>query len=304
MYITFSLLKLFLAWLLIVGGARRFQVELNHYAVHNRLFISKVMNRAFIQVTSTILFLQDYAGYQHDHVRMHHNKEVFAGPNDPDWVFLRSLGLAPGMTRKECWLWLARTVVSPEFHAKFLSSRLKANFLSPDTYRRWMSVGWTAALLATVSLCHEWIAFMVLCVFPLTVLYHIAALVQFSCEHKWNAPVIAGESARSRNARLSLARYCITAPPLLEEDASRGVKVCGWLVWLAVVISIDLPWRVFSIVGDMPVHDRHHNFAANTEWANVVYLDRDGGTLASPECWGLIQSLNHVFDHIAALPKE
>jgi hypothetical protein len=304
MYIIFGFFKLLLAWILIVGGARRFQVELNHYAVHNRLFKSKVANRVFIQVTSTVFFIQDYAGYREDHVRLHHNTDVFAGPDDPDWVFLRSLGLTSGMTRRECWLWLARTVISPRFHAMFLGSRFKANFMSRDIYRRWMSIGWSAALLAIVSLCHGWIAFLVLCVFPLTVLYHVAALVQFACEHKWNAPFIAGESTRSRNARLSLARYCITAPPVFEEGASRFAVVRGWLLWGTLVVSIDMPWRVFSIVADMPVHDRHHNYAANTEWANVVYAERDDSTLTSPECWGLIQSLNQVFDHIATLPKD
>ncbi|MBI5925885.1 MAG: hypothetical protein HY836_09835 [Aquabacterium sp.] len=119
-----SVPQLIIAWLFVVGGARRCQVELNHYAVHNRLFkvkdkqggTKKVnLNRWFVEIISTILFIQDYDGYYKDHIGGHHRFNVFCGPTDADWNFLQHLGLKPGMR-----LPLDFGVLSPGCHAAFL----------------------------------------------------------------------------------------------------------------------------------------------------------------------------------------
>lgn len=303
MPLAFALL---VAWLLVVGGARRLQVELNHYAVHNRVFAGKKANRWLVEIVSTLLCIQDYEGYHTDHVLGHHNPHIFCGPNDPDWVFLKSLGLRPGMSRRQCWRWLLKTCFSPRFHALFLSSRLKANFLSKHIYRRVMSVCWWTMAIALTLWFDVVGPVLLLWILPITFLYHISALLQFTSEHKWASPFVPGESSRQRQARLSHSRYCLT--PLPERELHRsGWTYAGSLVsWAFIVLLVDIPARVACIVGELPVHDRHHRLAGEKEWALVIYLpgQADSSDLASPAYWGLIAALNGVFDHLAAMPEE
>jgi hypothetical protein len=303
-----SVLQIVFSWLLLVGGARRCQVELNHYAVHNRLFGSKLANRILVEINSTIFFIQDYAGYASDHSNgpaAHHRGNVFCGPDDPDWTFLQLLGLRQGMTRQQCWGWLARTCISPHFHWSFMKARAKSNFCSQNVYRRVMTVIWLA-LIGTLTVVYGvWFPVLILWVFPLIFLYQISALIQFTSEHKWAAPFVPGEPPRERHARLSHARYCITAMPGGADSKNAMAQALAMLRWIAIVALIDFPARIAIIVGDLPVHDRHHRFAAEKSWAAAIYLPEDKSVaLPSPAYWGLIGALNGVFDHIAALPPE
>jgi hypothetical protein len=303
-----SVLQIILSWLLLVGGARRCQVELNHYAAHNRIFQNKVANRILVEINSTLFFIQDYAGYLADHVNgthAHHRGNIFCGPHDPDWTFLRLLGLREGMTRRQCWFWLLRTCISPRFHWIFLMARAKANFFSPNTYRRVMTFVWLTLAITLTTAYGMWFPVLLLWVFPLTFLYQISALIQFTSEHKWASPFVPGESPRERHARLSHARYCITPMPSPANSQGGLTHTLAILGWIAIVVLIDVPARVAIIVGDLPVHDRHHRFAAEKSWAAAIYLPEDESVaLPSPAYWGLIGALNGVFDHLAALPAE
>ena len=246
--------QIMLSWLLLVGGARRCQVELNHYAVHNRLFKSKLANRILVELTSTLFFIQDYAGYVDDHANgtyAHHRGNIFCGPDDPDWKFLHVLGLRQGMTRRQCWMWLLRTCFSPRFHLMFLQGRAKSNFLSKNIYRRALAIVWLTLFTTLTTTYAAWFPVLILWLFPLTFLYHISALIQFTSEHKWAAPFVAGESPRARHARLSHARYCITAMPSRSSNQDALAYILAIAVWIATIVLIDIPARASIIVGDL-----------------------------------------------------
>lgn len=299
-------LELVVGWLLLVGGTRRCQVELNHFAIHNRVFKSKTLNRNFVEVTSTLLFIQDFAGYLLDHIGIgHHKANEFCGPHDPDWIFLNALGLKPGMTRQQCWHWLGHTCFSPRFHWMFLKARCRANFLSPNRYRRAMAIIWAGIVIGVTSWHQAWVVVGLAWIFPLTILYHISALLQFTSEHKWYAPLRPDETPAIRHARLSHARYSMSAFPLQNEHQGGAQHTLAVMKWVAITLLVDLPARVACLVGDLPVHHKHHGNPGAKDWAMAIYTpEGEKNKLYSPAYWGLIAAFDAVFDHIASLPPE
>ncbi|MBI5926711.1 MAG: hypothetical protein HY836_14065 [Aquabacterium sp.] len=208
------------------------------------------------------------------------------------------------MTVQQCWIWLITTCFSPRFHTTFLAARARSNFASANLYRRVMTVMWLSTGVTMATALHVWIPVLVLLVFPLTVLYQISALIQFTSEHYWGAPFIEGETSPERHARLSQARYCLTAMP--QRNGNGLARFAARLVlWALIVVLIDIPARIAILVGELVVHDRHHRFPAEKSWALALYLPEDEQTVhRSRENWGLIGALNAVFRHVYALGPQ
>lgn len=172
------------SWMLTVHAARKGQVVINHHAVHTNVTGTKQYDHVLAEVVSTLLLIQDYKSYYRDHVQIHHGPNL-ATLEDPDLQFLLALGFRPGMSREALWRRLYWTVWSPRFHGLFLWARLKANYLTAPRYRRLMAGSSTAAVLAGLALTGAWIPWVIAWVVPIFPLYHVAALLQFICEHKW-----------------------------------------------------------------------------------------------------------------------
>lgn len=173
-----------ISWLFTVGAARKLHTTICHQCIHYN-FLGDWRDRILAEIISTLLLIQDFNGYRQDHVKEHHHIEKFTTVNDPDLKFLLLLGFRPGLPKPFYWQLLRQTVLSPRFHWLFLCARLIANFKTAPVYRRLMATVWTAAVLSMVTLTHLLPAFIVAWLFPLTVLYHISALLQFSSEHRW-----------------------------------------------------------------------------------------------------------------------
>jgi fatty acid desaturase len=176
---------LVLSWMVTVHGARKGQVVINHHAVHTNVTGQKRYDQMLAEVVSTLLLIQDYRGYFGDHVRVHHDPKQLATPADPDLQFLLLLGFRPGMRREALWRRLYWTLVSPRFHSLFLRARLKANYVTAPVYRRIMAGCYAAAVVAGLALTGAWLPWVVAWVVPVFPLYHVAALLQFICEHNW-----------------------------------------------------------------------------------------------------------------------
>ena len=175
---------LILSWMLTVHGARKGQVVINHHAVHTNVTGHKLYDQLLAEMVSTVLVIQDYLGYFWDHVRVHHGPKL-ATPEDPDLRFLLVLGFRPGMSREALWRRLYWTVVSPRFHYLFLVARFKANYVTAPVYRRIMSGCYAVAVVVGLIFTGAWLPWLIAWVFPVFFLYHIAALLQFICEHRW-----------------------------------------------------------------------------------------------------------------------
>src|ERR1700732_1981989 len=135
-------------WLLTTGAARKIQVMLVHHCSHLTFCSSKFMNRLIGDALSTLIWSQDFTTYQRDHVVSHHGKD-FATMNDPDVVTLTKLmRIKPGMSKKELWSCLLRSLVSPRLHLTFLRFRLRANFSTCPNYRKVCSIFYAIGLFS------------------------------------------------------------------------------------------------------------------------------------------------------------
>jgi fatty acid desaturase len=86
---------LIFSWAYTVGGARKIQATICHRCVHYEFFGDN-RDKWLANILSTMLFVQDFAGYHHDHVKLHHHANKFASfEHDPDAQFLHMLGFRP-----------------------------------------------------------------------------------------------------------------------------------------------------------------------------------------------------------------
>ena len=290
-------------WLLTVGGARTLQATIGHHLVHENFSkrLSRRQHRILYQLISTVLWFQGFVDYLVDHLKKHHKDPT--GPEDPDQVFLDQLGFRAGMRVDELWRHLQWTVVSPVFHGRFLLARIRANFVEPGPARRAGSLLWLAALVGAVTWAHVWLPFLVVWVVPLTVLYHVSALVQFLSEHAWYSVRAAGTKKSEHLAGLTVGRFCGDPAPQIRERTVRWFL--AWSRWWVRLVCIHLPVRIAVLVGDLPDHDWHHA-SAQGDWPNsrarrLAHLRdlADGWPLV--EVWGLGAALQRVFVHLSAL---
>lgn len=275
---------LLISWIYTVGGARDLQVNICHQCIHRNFFGNK-RDRWLAEIVSTVLLVQNYDGYFHDHVRLHHNRKHFSSfEKDPDAAFLWKLGFRPGLEdTKSYWQLLAKVIISPKFHWLFMQARLKANFITSPLYRRVMSVVFVFALGTLITLTHSLTTFLIAWVFPLTVPYHIASLLQFISEHDW-----AGNGSIESKCH---GRFCGDAPPF-------GQSFLDWVRW-AIRIPYQLVVRIIVLQGGMPQHDFHHlSPLALKEWANETYVRQREVEAGKEyiEFWGLENVINHVFE--------
>lgn len=297
-----------IGWLFTVGGARTLQVTICHHLVHGTFFRDpkhRQWNRRLYQAISTVLFIQDYDGYKEDHVRKHHHDTC--GPKDPDQVFLYCLGFRPGISKAMLWRTLFQTLFSPRFHWLFLKARWKANSHAQSLYRRLTSVLYLTLVLSTTALTGFWWPLIVAWLVPMTFLYHMSALLQFTSEHLWFAPQAPSEAKRLRLGRLTAGRF--SGNPVPSPGLSLWKSFSAWTRWTVGLFLYHLPVRVAVLVGDISDHDLHHR-APGHDWANsrserLAYISAGQPSWPEPlvEIWGLGAALEWVFDHLTQLPE-
>jgi hypothetical protein len=297
---------LVLSWMVTVGGARILQVTIIHHCIHYNFPGRRTSVRWLVEVLSALLLIQDFASYQFEHVSIHHSKKL-ATLDDPDLKFLLLLGFHPGMSREALWKRLGQTVLSPRFHVLFLLARLTTNFKSPALYRKCLAIAFSGIVLGLVALTHAWLAWLIAWVFPLTVLYHIAALLQFTSEHRWLRVHDPDQPAKIVLARLTVGRFMGEAVP--PSDLPLMHEVVAWGCWLARMLLIHLPFRVFVMPSDLPQHDWHHRHPSSKDWPNGAYArqrDLEEGCPGWPEpyteVWGLLPAIDAVFQLLSSLP--
>jgi len=288
------------SWIVTVGSARKIHVNLCHQCVHYRLYGNPRVDHAIGEILSTIVLVQDFRGFRHDHTKVHHGKSL-ATVDDPDIKFLLQLGFRPGDERRMLWRRLARTILSPRFHALYLFYRLKANFWTCPGYRKAMAIGFHGGLLATALAVGAFPTYVVAWLFPITILQHISALLQFSCEHRWLLVREPDEPAQVYLARLTVGRFL--GDPAPPPGLTRGRAALAWTVWTIKMLSYHLACRTFVLIGDLPVHDFHHRHPSSPEWPDAIYARQQDIDAGCPgwkepydEVWGLHNAIDAVFE--------
>lgn len=172
------------SWMLTVHAARKAQLVICHHAVHGNMTGTKRGDHVLVDILSTVLLIQPFEKYSHDHIRAHHGPKL-ATLEDPDMQFLLTLGFRPGMSREKLWRQLYWTLVSPRFHTLFLRMRLRVHFVSAPWYRRVLSGGYAVVVGVGLAYTGAWLPWVVAWLIPIFPLYHVAALLQFVSEHRW-----------------------------------------------------------------------------------------------------------------------
>ncbi len=288
-------------WIILVGSARKIQVTLAHQCAHYALTGHRLIDRLIGQALTTLILVDHFDSYYHEHVEIHHTKRL-ASPVDPDCKFLLELGFKPGMTVEALWRQLRYTVVSPRFHGKFMKGRLLANFVTGTPLRRLSAVLFYSALPGMVTYLGGWTGFLVGWVLPLTAPYHVAALLNFSSLHFWLKVPKAGATPKETICTLTAGRF-------VGEAVPRTDSLGAWAKWTARMAFFHLPIRVAVLTGDLPVHDYHHRHARCPEWADYLYTrqrDIENGCPGWPspyaENWGLLNAIGQVFETISRAP--
>jgi fatty acid desaturase len=293
-------------WWITVGRARKLLTTINHECVHERFAQTKFINQLVAELVSTLIMVQGYEGYHKDHIGTHHSKKL-ATLQDPDLIFLLKLGFKPGLSRAELWKRLWLTMISPTYHWLFLKARFTANFISPSWQRQLLAVCFNFLMLEFVVLTQSWVVWLVVWVFPMTILYHISALLQFTSEHQWLRVKDPTHGAHLVLARLTLGRFMGEAAP--KPSQSFFQDLLAWGHWYLRMVFVHLPLRIFVIVGDLPQHDWHHRHPKHKNWMNAAYArqaDLDAGCPGWPELyaevWGLGTAIDGVFSLLSSLP--
>jgi hypothetical protein len=294
-------------WMMFVSGARLLQVTIVHHAVHKNFVGVEWVDRLVGQVITSFLLIQEYDGYQKDHVSVHHSKQL-ATLNDPDLKFLIILGFRPGMKKEALWRHLFKTLFSPHFHLLFMQARLRSNFSAAPLPRRIIS--WLVIVIYITVIIYGLLAsptfFMAIVLgwlFPLTIPYQISSLLQFSSEHRWLRKDNPETPAKLILARLTVGRFMGESAPRYRDDFQK------WAWWWIRVLLIHIPARIFVLVGDLPQHDWHHRHPLEP-WTLAAFSrqqDIDNGCPKWPESyndvWGLDKAIDHVFDLWSKLPE-
>ena len=299
------LLALPLCWVVTAGSARKLQVMICHQCVHYQLFGHKAVDRWVGEAVSTLLMVQDFESYYHDHRDLHHGKHL-ATLDDPDLKFIIELGFRPGMSVRDLWRHLGWTLVSPRFHALYLLYRLRANFVTSPLYRRAMAVVFHGSLLAFVAATGSLLPFALAWLLPLTVVYQATGLLQFLGEHKWLRVRQPDEKAQVHLARLTAGRF--TGEPAPEPGLPPLQAAWRWTAWTTRMLTYHLFCRIFVLVADLPVHDWHHRHPSSPDWPNAAYARQRDVDAGCPhwqepysEIWGLHNAIGAVFELFSSL---
>ncbi len=265
----------------VASGTRRLDVLIVHQSLHGKVLKDKKGNEALGEILTTLLFLTPYKSNRLEHLGHHRSP---CDENDVDVIYLKSACIAGVNNRKALYRQVLKTVFSPVFHFQFTLNRLKSNLISATPwYRLFMSWTYVFLLLSPALLFGPSYFFSLLLywLIPLSVGFQMSNFLYTATEHRWwlfNNEFVIGNEKRDQ---LTFARICC-------NEAPSRTTLLSWAVWWIYAIFINMPVRLFIIVGDTLQHDLHH-VAPNCDWANSTF-ERQSYQQRTPdrfaEVWG------------------
>jgi hypothetical protein len=264
-----------------VGRLRKLQVAHGHEAAHGDFFPpetrerlgrwSSPLNEFVLGLATTIPVVQNGRAYRKEHGG-HHRFKVFTTDSDGDARFMLQLGFRPGMSVRALWCQLGRVLISGrDFHGPFALARLHSNLIDASGWRLAAGWAWISLLVGSAAVLPlgAWLLAVLL---PLGPLYHVAAILQFCCEHAWL------KSTGSVEDRKEYASRCWARFPgaPLPPRGLKGVRKLGaWARWVLRMAFIEVPVRVAVLPNVLQAHDLHHLAAwcgeRLSDWVNTIY---------------------------------
>ena len=292
-------------WLFTCCGLGLFQVVVFHHCAHGTVFRGRARNRQVGRLLSALLLFKHFDAYQREHMLHHSPRKLLTGEDEfADFVFTMC-GLRPGLAKRALWRRVLWVLASPLFHARFLVRRLRASVLSPDWAHDAVGIAlWTGAAGAAAWAGRPG-AFLLLWVLPVTVLLQVATVLRILCEHRFPDAAVISARGKEFVCRATAGVFPGAMPP------DRGAGPVAWAGWWLQMLLVQLPVRLFVLVGDAPCHDFHHRRPATRRWTGYIHArqqDADAGCPGFPlnygETWGLFRAIDENLATLAATPPE
>jgi hypothetical protein len=299
--------------LFTVGGARNLVLGAEHYCMHGAFSKHRWLNSLVGNAIAVVTMTQDYPTYRNDHINDHHPPFKLATlEHDPDKQLIdKHLGSNSGQSKEDYWARLRALLFGKpalKLHGDMLSRRLKSNFLTAPLAYRVTALAWAALVLSLVTITHSWVSFVVAWVLPLSIGYHVSALLQFLTEHRWGYVAKEGEPWKVVVNGKTLDRFLSEVPP--EQSVFKAPL--SWMVWVMKMLGhLGIRIGILSSV-DLPVHGSYHHWKpANRDWTNGLYVrqrDAEKGFPGFPESplevWGFWNAMDVVFESLSQTPPQ
>jgi hypothetical protein len=252
---------------------------------------------------SIILVIKDFSTYKKDHMA-HHNSNKLLTMEDETFQDLAEIGILPGLAKNILWLKLVLSFVSPFAHVRWLFNRIRFCFLSLSVAHNFMAVTCWTVLFFTFNYFDVWREFVIVWLFPLTILYHISRMLRLIAEHKW--PTVDIMKSRGK-VFICLSTVAVFNGEKVPDKTGKVIVDLYYLtIWIARMIFMHLFARIFVLVGDTPCHDYHHRRPNSRDWSSYISArqnDKMNGCIGYPqnysEVWGLFNAINNNLQSIS-----
>lgn len=302
------LLLLLPGWAVTLHGMRNLRMMIYHQCSHRNMYRRRRLDLVIGRATSSLLVIQNFARYSREHVSDHHAAHHMTLRDPTVQAFLVSLGLHPGMTRRQMWRRLAGKLFSPRFHLSFASARARSFWHGSATSEKVTAVSLYAAVTVATVMTGTWPAFLMVWVVPLVPLFQLSNTLRLCVKHTFPAPGLQEKRGKEYFGSLTNAIFIGEAVPSLDLPPAR--RAGAWLKWTVRMMVVHAPARYLVLTGDTVVHDFHHRYPSAPQWANYIFerqADAERGSPGWPaykEAWGLVPAINLVFDSLSVADPE
>ncbi|MCC3767417.1 fatty acid desaturase [Streptomyces sp. UNOC14_S4] len=303
-----GLLLLLPGWAVTLHGMRNLRMMVYHQCSHRNMYRRRRLDTAIGRATSSLLVIQNFARYSREHVSDHHAAHHMTLRDPTVQAFLVSLGLRPGMTRRQMWRRVLGKLFSPWFHLNFAVSRARSFWHGSAAGEKVTSLTlYTVAGAATVA-TGTWQTLLVVWFVPLIPLFQVSNTLRLCVKHTFPARGI--EVRRGKEYFGSLTNAIFIGAPAPTPGLPFVRRTGAWLSWTARMLFVHAPSRYLVLTGDTVVHDFHHRYPSTPEWAHYLFArqaDADAGSPGWPpytQVWGLVPAINHVFDSLSVADPE
>lgn len=293
--------------LLTTHGMRKLRAVILHQCSHGNFVRKRGPDKLLGHIIAVLFITQEYADYKREHVSDHHSVHHMT-MRDPTVQFLIiGLKTRPGMTRRQLWYRLWITILSPRYHVTATYARLASHFRNTSIGHRVLMVAVLAAQAVIVTLADAWLAFSIVWLLPLTILFNASAAIRVCTRHLFPEP---GVVLTGKEAVASRTHGIFLGDEVPDTRTRQPLRFLSWMRWWSRMAFVHLPARLFVMVGDAPCHDYHHRFPRSPLWANYLFArrqDLEQGHADWPpytEVWGMTTSINAVFDTLRSADPE
>ncbi|MFI1799986.1 stearoyl-CoA 9-desaturase [Streptomyces sp. NPDC020379] len=305
---SWYLLLLLPGWAVTLHGMRNLRMMVYHQCSHKNMYRKRELDAVIGRATSSLLVIQNFERYSREHVSDHHAAHHMTLRDPTVQAFLVSLGLHPGMTRRQMWRRVLGKLVSPRFHLAFAYSRTRSFWNKSATSEKVTSVVLYGAVATATIATGTWDALLVVWFIPLIPLFQVSNTLRLCVKHTF--PPAGTEVRRGREYFASLTNAIFIGEPAPDPALPAGRRAAAWLRWALRMAFVHAPSRYLVLTGDTVVHDYHHRAPSSRDWADYLFArqqDADAGHPGWPpyhEVWGLVPAISYVFDSLVAADAE